>query len=121
MIIDESLRNKIRKDFNDFMFNNFEKVIDELNFIDGTANYYSKPKGVNIQIKFQNSWELFVWHDGTFDMINDSGRYNEMAFSLTYEDLLKFMEKQGIRKHRQCEYKDAELYLVDFGEQYAKR
>ena len=115
MIIDQSLRNAVRKNSSDFRFNNFEKIINELNFQDGMSGNYIRTKTDTIQVEFDNSWVLFIMEDGTFTMLNGNGFDKDSAFGKTYDEFLKYMENQGIRKDRQCEYKDAELYIIDFG------
>ena len=112
MIIDQSLKNIIKKRSNDFLFNKLEKAIDELNFEDGMSGTFCN-QDVFIEVSFKNSWRLKVWCDGEYSMWFDKER-NTNIVACSYDELLKFIEKQGIRKHRQCEYRDAELYIIDF-------
>ena len=117
MIIDQSLKNNIKIRSNDFLFNNLEKAIDELNFKDGMSGSYGncedKTGYIYIEIEFDNSWVLKVWRTGTYSLWLDDTE-NIHILNCGFDELLKFMEKQGIRKPIQCEYKDSELFIVNF-------
>ena len=120
MKLDQSLMNEVRKSSNDFLFDNFKKVVSELNFKDGMSGAFSHgvygkdDEKVWIEVLFDNSWELTIWDDGDITLINPDMNDNDSIYATDYENLLKFMKKKGIRKNKECEYKDAELYIVDF-------
>ena len=111
MIIDTSLMDNVKKYSNDFLLNNFNKVIDELNFEDGMSGKLNYRKNSWIEVEFDNSWILTVLHYNKYWL----SKYEDNdIIERSYKQLLKFMEKQGIRKSIQCEYKDSELFIVNF-------
>ena len=117
MIIDKSLMNIVKKSSSKFLLKNFKKVIEQLNFDDDMSGDFSHDKNIWIEVKFDNSWVLTVWNDDKYSMHipnGEPGPGETWIFSESYEKLLCFMKKNGIRKPEQCEYKDAEIYIVDF-------
>ena len=119
MKLDQALINELEKSCGGILFDNFKKVVDELNFKDGMSGYYTNGKNNDgylwMVVTFDNSWELMVWSDGDYSMRHPNFMQGaDSVFQINYEKLLKYMENQGIRKDRQCEYKDADLYILDF-------
>ena len=118
MIIDESLKDKVRESSSEFLFNNFKKVINELNFKDGMSGVFRHSSNYCeccwIEVVFDNSWRLTVWNDGTFNLFHICAERDDNTFALNYQKLLKFMDKNKLRKAKKCGYKDAELYIIDF-------
>ena len=113
MIIDKSLMDTVRKSCDRFTFNEFKKVIEQLNFEDGMSGTFFKDKRIFIEVSFENSWRLKVWCDGEYSMFFDKEKDNKIHVC-SYDKLLKFMKKNKIIKKEQCEYKDAELYIIEF-------
>ena len=120
MKLDQALINDLEKSCGGILFDNFKKVVDELNFEDGMSGHYINGKNSNgclwMVVTFDNSWELIVWEDGDYSMRDPNMVYgaNNSVSQINYKGLLKYMEKQGVRKNRECEYKDADLYILDF-------
>ena len=120
MKLDQALINDLEKSCGRILFDNFKKVVDELNFEDGMSGHYINGKNSNgclwMVVTFDNSWELIVWEDGDYSMRDPNMVYgaNNSVSQINYKGLLKYMEKQGVRKNRECEYKDADLYILDF-------
>ena len=118
MKLDQLLMNNVKKSSCDFLFDNFKKIVNELNFKDGMSGVFRQGENYDgelwIQIIFDNSCELTIWdnNDFTFKLHNKDG--DDSIYATDYENLLKFMERKGIRKDKECEYKDVELYIVDF-------
>ena len=111
MIPKKSLMNTVEKYSNDSMFNNCKKVIDELNFEDNLSFKFTYKKNSWIELEFKNSWILTVWDSGSYWLWNCE---DDKIIERDYNELLGFMKKRGIRKAEQCEYRDAELYIIDF-------
>ena len=115
MKLDQSLMNTVRKHSNGIILNNFEKIVNELNFKDGMTGLFWNGEGeggdLYIEVKFDNFWRLTVWDDGDITFNNDNGNGITLV---KYNELLKFMDDNGIRKTKEEKYKDAELYVVDF-------
>ena len=96
----------------------FEKIASELNF---RRNVKCDIKYTNkdfIKIIFKKDWALVIWNNGRYSIYSINSK-SENAYmgvdNCSAEKILKFMEKHGIRKKaKQCDYKDAELYVVDF-------
>ena len=99
-------------------WDNFEKAFNELNFDDNVKYKIKYYDDDSLHVEFTHLWSLIIWHNGRYTMylINRKNTYNTKAIhNCNYNELLKFMEENKIRKAKQCDYKDAELYLVDFG------
>ena len=118
MIIDQSLMDTVRESSCDFSFDLFKKIVNELNFEDGISGVFTHgANGLNdkwIQVEFDNFWVLNVWDDGEISLETPNASQEENIFNADYKELLEYMEEVGIRKAKQCDYKDAELYVVDF-------
>ena len=113
MIIDETLRNKIKNNSNKSFLKNFEKGVEQLNFEDGMYGILNFHSRNCIQVDFDNSWIFKVWKDGNYSMWYKGNR-DVIIVACSYNELLAFMDKHRIRKHRESDYKNAELYVIQF-------
>ena len=117
MKFDQLLMNDIEKSCCDVLVDNFKKVVYELNFEDemdcNIINGGNDEGYLWIGIIFNNSWELTIWSHDVYSMMISDRDFSNAVYRTNYKELLKFMEKNGIRK-KQCEYKDAEIYILDF-------
>ena len=117
MKISQSLMSTIKKSSTDFTFDIFKNVISELNFKDKMPGVFGQGEnedGKWNEVMFDNSWRLIVWDDGDISIVGPNINDGDSIYAVNYKNLLKFMEKKGIRKDKECEYKDAELYIVNF-------
>ena len=64
-----------------------------------------------INVSFDNSWLLVILENDKYSLYFNE---DQIIHDCSYEKLLNVMEHNGIRKQKQCEYKDAEIYIVDF-------
>ena len=115
----QSLMNIVERFSSDFLFDNFKKVVNELNFKDGmNGSFYQGEQDDEdewIKVIFDNSWQLTILYDDEITLEHPNLNGNDCIYETNYENLLKFMERKGIRKNKECSYKDAELYIIDFG------
>ena len=117
MKITDSLKADISS-FGSCYWTNFKKVCDELNFKDNIKCNICFADDDCVKVDFNNHWSITVWNNGKYSIFfcdyKNISTYDYMK-NCSFKQLLKFIEKKGIRKVKQCDYKDAELYLVDFG------
>ena len=118
MKLDQSLLNTIEKSSNNFLFSNFKTIIDELNFKDEMLGDFTQGEYndglIWIQLEFNNSWTLIADDNGMFTIIESMGFNKKSFFMGNTKQILQYMEKKKIRKTKKCEYKDAELYILNF-------
>ena len=116
MKINQLLENAVRSVTTDFLFRNFEKVTSELNFDDDLDGVVDWEEYEYIQVNFKNNWNLTVWNTNNYSL-NFSDDENTFGIDIcSYDELMEFMEVNSIRKMKQCDYKDAELYVLDFSD-----
>ena len=111
MKIKNLLKEKILSSGGDYLFDHLEKAMTELNFDDDIECSYIQSNRPRIDVQFGNSWSLVVWDNGKYSMYFNGAR---RIHDCSYSNLLKFMKEKKLRKDNQCDYKDAEMYIVDF-------
>ena len=100
-----------------YFWSNFEKVANELNFKGNLECEFDYVDENSFKIKFNNSWSIIIWGDGKYSMFFTNPKNMSVNIGIhdcEYENLLYFIEEKKLRKEKQCDYKDAELYVIDF-------
>ena len=111
MKIKNRLKTKILSSHVKYLYDDFEKVMDELNFEDDVVCKAIRFNGPWIEIEFGNSWSLIVWDNRKYSMYFNGA---QCIHDCSYSNLLKFMKEKKLSKDNQCNYKDAEMYIVNF-------
>ena len=112
MKIDNLFKSEIMECATSYQLKNFEKIEKELNFEDGMKGEVVEYDDRYIEVKFDNSWVLKIWHKNEYSMHLPAVTG---IHACKYESLLDFMKRKGIKQAKQSNYKDSELYIIEFG------
>ena len=113
MKINDHLKNTVTKNVSKKLLSNFLEVANEMNFEDhmGFRVFFCSTK--SFYLKFNNRWALTVYDNDTYSLCLDLEKRHKIE-KCNYKELLKFMDDKGIKAGEQCDYKDAELYIINF-------